>query len=108
MMKVKNIIGKIFASLMVAAMVAPVLAATVSLSPDLGDERFAPVDTLDVGCVSSVDVELDAEEKGISSIYMDLSYAPDDLQIMRVDSDLDNLSYSIEYDTIKVDYTVPK
>lgn len=108
MMKAKNIIEKALTGLMVAAMIAPVLAATVSFSPDLGEARFAPVDTLDAGCVSSVDVELDAVENDISSVYMDLSYVPDDLQIMRVDSDLDNLSYSIEYDTIKVDYTVPK
>ncbi|MBU0627153.1 hypothetical protein KKG31_02870 [Patescibacteria group bacterium] len=58
-MNAKKIIEKLFAVLMVAAMVAPVLAATVSIKPEFGEARFAPADKLHAECLNSVHVGLD-------------------------------------------------
>ena len=86
--------------------IAPVLAIKVSLDPLLMDARFTPADTLHAGCINSANVSFQSEGQEIENVHMVFSYAPNDIQIVRVASTADKslINYNIDYDSLVLNY----
>lgn len=96
---------------LVLGFIAPVLAVNLSINPIYSEARFAPADKLHAGCINAVNINFDAQSQAVENVHAVVSYDPNDVQIIRVDSSTDDpslVNYNIEYDRVVLNYLNPK
>jgi len=64
------------------------------------DSRFEPANILHAGCLNSADILLDADDGEYGELSAELEYDSDDLDILRVESELTDFEYELNYDNI--------
>jgi hypothetical protein len=106
-MHTRNIRKKIFTgSMVVLGIIAPVLAANVSLDPLYMDARFMPANMLHAGCINSANVMFQSQGDEVENVHLVFSYLPKDIQIVRLASTADKslINYNIDYDSFVLNY----